>query len=552
MTSRDAFAVSMSGGTYTGQYSVQKSEVGKFMQSSKALPQGSGGAFVMNITPRYELLRREPLGEGSYGSVWLCQERDASAADTPSAGDGQVPQAAPARQKQRLVVKCVAYMSNGEECRRMLREVCLMSTMRHPLVSSAVDAWTWKPPAPQPLQLCIVSRYGGNSLAAFLSKYNSAKPLPEPTARSIMQQLAAATCYLHSVAIIHRDIKSENVLVQQLPDGQVAVRLIDFGLARVLAPLQVSPVAESCDEMPSSGGGSAGNCEDGEDGEDGEDSPDAIIRRLRAEDRESMGFGADSDSPSRRKAANIDGKRKQVTICEPDAPPPHRMDSGGRKRAQMTRFVVTSFYRPPELFIDSNRDAEYDATVDVWSLGCIFAEVMYRVHPPGDRLAHGILFPVNDTACRQSDVALFMQSVTALCGPPCDADVESMKRKLNASDAVVLTKLAAAAAHCRDTIDEHAVFSKMPQQARDLLRKSLQFNPRKRASAEEVYCHPYLGGSQTQLVEMAGGSAQIAATLQQNQSLKLEDKELVKSNMEALITLACQRVQQRRQEQALA
>jgi serine/threonine protein kinase len=465
-------------------------------------------------------------------------------------GDGQVPQAAPARQKQRLVVKCVAYMSNGEECRRMLREVCLMSTMRHPLVSSAVDAWTWKPPAPQPLQLCIVSRYGGNSLAAFLSKYNSAKPLPEPTARSIMQQLAAATCYLHSVAIIHRDIKSENVLVQELPDGQVAVRLIDFGLARVLAPLQVSPVAEACDEVPSSGGGSAGNCEDGEDGEDGEDSPDAIIRRLRAEDRESMGFGADSDSPSRRKAANIDGKRKQVTICEPDAPPLHRMDSGGRKRAQMTRHVVTHWYRPPELFIDSNRDAEYDATVDVWSLGCIFAEVMYRVHPPkADRNTHkwsGVLF------CQQEDTTKFLKDVMALCGPPCDADVESMKRKLNASDAVVLTKLAAAAAHCRDTIDEHAVFSKMPQQARDLLRKSLQFNPRKRASAEEVYCHPYLGGSQTQLVEMAGGSAQIAATLQQNQSLKLEDKELVKSNMEALITLACQRVQQRRQEQALA
>ena len=143
-----------------------------------------------------------------------------------------------------------------------------------------------------------------------------------------------------------------------------------------------------------------------------------------------------------------------------------------------------------------------------------------------------------------------MQLVTALCGPPCVADVESMKRKLNASDGAALTEMAAAAAHCRDTIDEHAVFSKMPQQARDLLRKSLQFNPRKRASAEDIYCHPYLGGSQVQLDEMAGGSAAIAATLQQNQSLKLEDKEFVKSNMEALITLACQRVQERRQAEA--
>jgi serine/threonine protein kinase len=573
MASDRTYAVGMSGASYTGLWSVQKSEVGKYMLSSRALPQSSGGAFVMNITPRYELVRRDPLGEGSYGSVWLCQERDVCAAATESAGDKVAnagrPQAPAAnRQKPRLVVKCVAYMSNGEECRRMLREVCLMSTMNHPHVSSAVDAWTWKPPGVQPLQLCVVSPFGGCSLAAFLCKFNSANPLPEETARSIMQQLAAATCYLHSVAIIHRDIKSENVLVEEKPNGQVTVRLIDFGLARVLAPMQASPVAdaaETSDQVPSKSSAESGVEDDGEhdneeeeegegEGDDEDEDPlDAMLKRDRAAERMRMGFSdsQSSQSPSANKAANSDTKRRRVTIREPDVRLPQRLDSGTRaKRAQMTRHVVTHWYRPPELFVNSNRNADYDATVDVWSLGCIFAEIVYRVHPPLAKSSHhkwsGVLF------CQQEDVGKFLNDVMSLCGRPCAADVDAMSCKLNARDADVLRELVAAASNCRDTIDEHAVFSKMPQLARDLLRKALQFNPRNRLSAEQFYCHPYLGGTATQLVEMAGGSAQVSATRHENLSLKLEEEPLERSIMEALLTQACLRLQQRRQGEGQA
>ncbi len=440
-----------------------------------------------------------------------------------------------------------------------------MSTMRHPNVSSAVDAWTWKPAGLQPLQLCIVSRFGGCSLLEFLSEFNSARPLPESTARSIMQQLAAATSYLHSVAIIHRDLKSENVLVQKLPNGQVMVRLIDFGLARVLAPLEPSLSGDSLScvkQVPSAAKSSVGGAQhcdrsgddnhvdddDDDEGDDEEDSIDAMLKQERAADRVRMGFSdsLDSQSPSAGRAANFNGKRKRVTIHEPDVQPPQRLDSGGRsKRAQMTRHVVTHWYRPPELFVDSNKNAQYDATVDVWSMGCIFAEIMYRVYPPAaHRSRHnkwsGVLF------CQQEDVSKFLNDVMLLCGRPSDADVEAMTRKLNANDADLLVKLVAAASHCRDTIDEHVVFSRMPPLARDLLRKSLQFNPRKRLTAQDVYCHPYLGGTQEQLLEMAGGSAQVSATLSENMSLKLEEQSLERSSMEALITQACERVQQKR------
>jgi hypothetical protein len=84
-------------------------------------------------------------------------------------------------------------------------------------------------------------------------------------------------------------------------------------------------------------------------------------------------------------------------------------------------------------------------------------------------------------------------------------------------------------------------------QAPELLRRlSLQFNPQKRISAEDFYAHPYLGGNRHDLLELAGGAAQVASTLQEHQALQLEAKVLTKFELEALITQACARVLQRR------
>lgn len=45
------------------------------------------------------------------------------------------------------------------------------------------------------------------------------------------------------------------------------------------------------------------------------------------------------------------------------------------KTSVMTDYVATRWYRAPELLLSSK---EYTASVDVWSLGCIFAELLRR------------------------------------------------------------------------------------------------------------------------------------------------------------------------------
>lgn len=54
----------------------------------------------------------------------------------------------------------------------------------------------------------------------------------ESELRDIFKQIALGVCHLHDLEIVHRDIKDENVVLDQ----QGGLRLIDFGSAAYLKP----------------------------------------------------------------------------------------------------------------------------------------------------------------------------------------------------------------------------------------------------------------------------------------------------------------------------
>ncbi|KAF5175047.1 Mitogen-activated protein kinase [Thalictrum thalictroides] len=129
----------------------------------------------------------------------------------------------------------------------------------------------------------------------------------------------------------------------------------------------------------------------------------------------------------------------------------------------MTEYVVTRWYRAPELLLNSS---EYSAAIDVWSVGCIFMELMDRKP----------LFPGRDHV---HQLRLLME----LIGTPTEADLECM----NENAKRYIRQLPR---HNRQSFTER--FPHVHHAAVDLVEKMLTFDPRQRITVEEALAHPYL------------------------------------------------------------
>nr|XP_024396997.1 mitogen-activated protein kinase 4b-like isoform X3 [Physcomitrium patens] len=135
----------------------------------------------------------------------------------------------------------------------------------------------------------------------------------------------------------------------------------------------------------------------------------------------------------------------------------------------LTEYVVTRPYRAPELLLGSRM---YTAAVDMWSVGCIFMEM----------LTGQPLFPIRS---RQEHPVNHLKLITELLGTP-DASDLSFLQNPDARQRIQMALIGQ---------ERKPLFSRFPQTsaaACDLAEKMLRFNPSNRITAEDALAHPYL------------------------------------------------------------
>lgn len=151
----------------------------------------------------FELLR--VVGQGGFGKVFLCRKLT-----PPRQGESF---AMKVLKKQHVVSSGLVNTTMAE--RKILTEIT------HPFVVKLYYAFQ------SDSKLYLVMDYlSGGSLAFHLRRR---RKFSEDWARFYAAEVAAAMAHLHSVNIIYRDAKLENVLV----DHQGHVRITDFGLSKV-------------------------------------------------------------------------------------------------------------------------------------------------------------------------------------------------------------------------------------------------------------------------------------------------------------------------------
>lgn len=249
--------------------------------------------------------------------------------------------------------------------------------------------------------------------------------------------------YIHSADVLHRDLKPANVLINE----DCSVKICDFGLARSIEGIEGAHYKKE---------------------EDVED--DAI------------------EKPESKPDAKRQGNAKLVR------------QSGGlvktkNMKRELTGHVVTRWYRAPELIL---LEKDYTAAIDVWSCGCIFAELMGMLKENAPTfLDRSPLFPGTSCFPLSPDKASTtkrggfphssqdqLNIIFSVLGTPSEEDFDFV------TDAKAIEYLKSFPP--KKKVDLKELYPGSSKEALDLLEKMLVFNPRKRITIDEALAHPFL------------------------------------------------------------
>lgn len=325
------------------------------------------------VTAQYDIVSK--LGRGSYGEVVKAKNRyDDGRIDEKEMTRCLKSMSALSSLQHRITEAIVAIkqmknvFDDPIDATRAYREIHILRKLRHPAI---VDLQNVQCPSLGPPtstfeymrsragheaagNLYLVFEYMDSDLQRIL-KF-STDPLGDMHVRFIMYQLLDGIRFIHENNVIHRDLKPANILVLC---QTCKVKIADFGLSRVVGSdlfvNKTEPKALSCSSSSSA-------------------------------------TEHDLPTPCGPIHSSASQRRPSLSTLQPEGVFPIRPVN---IRRGLTRHVVTRWYRAPEIILLQ----PYTAAVDIWSIGCIFAELLgmclasaskRRALFPGERYVHRV------------------------------------------------------------------------------------------------------------------------------------------------------------------
>ena len=166
-------------------------------------PQGAEfmQSFTGNIVKSYQI--QERIGAGGFGAVYRAVQ--------PAVG-------------REVAIKIILpeHANQPEFVKRFETEAQLVARLEHPHIVPLYDYWR------EPSGAYLVMRYlRGGSLRDSIEEYGA---WAAARVAQMLNQIAAALTFAHRNGVVHRDLKSDNILIDE--DGNCY--LTDFGIAKDL------------------------------------------------------------------------------------------------------------------------------------------------------------------------------------------------------------------------------------------------------------------------------------------------------------------------------